>query len=141
MCIFTLRFKGKVISNNINEIFRIISSLFYRKTLLAQKSTKKHKKAQKSTKKHKKQTSDFHSDVFIRTKSIKSKQATFTLMFFTRIKTIKSTKLQTSKFLLLLRCFYAHKNTVLQTKKDEKHKNANKRIGDFLPLRYFFKCI
>ena len=29
-------------------------------------------------KKHKKQTSDFHSDIFIRLKSIKSKQATFT---------------------------------------------------------------
>ena len=42
--------------------------IFFMKEIL---HTKKHKK-------HKMQTRDFHSDIFIRLKSIKSKQATFT---------------------------------------------------------------
>ena len=56
------------ISSNINEVIKkVISSLFifFIKRFYTQK-------------KHKIQTSDFHSDVFIRLKSIKSKQATFT---------------------------------------------------------------
>ena len=41
------------------------------------KKQKKHK-ATLTHKKHKMQTSDFHSDIFMRIKSIKSKQVTFT---------------------------------------------------------------
>ena len=53
-------------SSDINEVIEeVISSLFYKEIL--------HKKKQ-----HKMQTSDFYSDIFLRLKSIKSKQATFT---------------------------------------------------------------
>ena len=59
------------------------------------------------------------------------KQATFTQTFYTHtksIKSIKSTKCQTSNF-LPFRCFYAHKNVVffvLHTKKDKKHITSTK---------------
>ena len=76
------------------------------------------------------------------TKSTKRKQATFTQTFLMRIKSIKSTKStkrQTSDFLLLdvfmhikMLPFFTHK------KAHKKHKNANKRIGDFFPLRCVF---
>ena len=91
---------------------------------------KKHKKH----KKHKTQASDFHSDVFMHMKSIKS------------INSIKSTKRQTNDF-LLLRCFYAHKNAVFfvsHTKKHKKHKKHIKSIktqiseqATFFPLDVF----
>ena len=58
---------------------------------------------------------------FTRTKSTKSTKS---------IKSIKSTKRQTNDF-LLLRCFYAHENTVffvLHTKKHKKHKKHIKNI-------------
>ena len=56
------------VSSNINEVIKeVISSLFifFMKRFYTQK-------------KHKMQTSHFHSDIFIRLKSIKSKQTTFT---------------------------------------------------------------
>ena len=54
-------------SNNINEVIKeqFQAFLFFYEEIL-------------HTKKHKMQTSDFHSDIFIRLKSIKSKQVTFT---------------------------------------------------------------
>ena len=89
---------------------------------------------------------------FISTKSTKRKQATFTQTFYTRIKSIKSTKSiknterQTSDF-LPLRSFYAHKNAVFfcfthkkAQKAHKKHKNANKRISDYFPFRCFLEA-
>ena len=56
-------------SSNINEVIReVISDFFLQKDFT-------HKKSTKSTKR---QTSDFHSDIFIPLKIVKSKQATFT---------------------------------------------------------------
>ena len=45
--------------------------------MLLKRNKKKHK-VTLTHKKHKMQTSDFHSDIFMRLKSIKSKQVTFT---------------------------------------------------------------
>ena len=118
------------IRSNINEGIKAVL-IFKRKDFTRTKSTK-------STK---------------RIKSIKRKQATFTQTFFTHrksitsIKSTKNTKCQTSHF-LFLECFYAHKNAVFfclthkkAQKAHRKHKNANKRIGDFFPLDVFFKRI
>ena len=58
---------------------------------------------------------------FIRTKSTKN------------IKSIKSTKRQTSDF-LLLECFYVHKNTVFYTQKAQKT-----QISDYFSLRCFLR--
>ena len=79
------------LSSNINEGIRAVL-FFKRKDFTRTRSTKKHKN-------HKTLTSDFHLDVFMRIKSMKN------------IKSTKSTKCQTDD-LLLLRCFYAHKNAV-----------------------------
>ena len=58
-------------SGNINEVIKDDFGLFFTKIFYAQK---KHKK-------HKMQASDFHSDLFVRLKSLKRKQATFTQIF------------------------------------------------------------
>ena len=54
-------------------------------------------------------------------------------------------KAQNANKQLSLRCFYAHKNTAFfcfthkkAQKPHKKHKNANKQIGDFCPLRCVF---
>ena len=65
------------------------------------------------------------------------KQATFTQTFYIQtksIKSIKSTKRQTSNF-LPFGCFYAHKNVVffiLHTKKHKKHKKHIKRTKTYI---------
>ena len=88
----------------------------------------------KSTKKHKKETSDFHSDVFTRIKSIKSKQMIFTQMLLTKKhkmhKKHKKHKNVKQATFFFLNGFYANKE----------HENANERIGDFLPLTCFLSA-
>ena len=81
-------------SSNINEVIKDNFRLFFTKRFYTQK---KHKK-------HKMQTSDFHSDIFIRLKSIKSKQATFT-----------HKKYKTSNKRLSLRYFYMPEKYKKQT--------------------------
>ena len=85
------------------------------------------------------------------TKSIKSKQVTFTQMFFTRIKSIKSRQVTFTQMF-----FYTHKKHKKHKKHknvkqatfffldvfyaNKKHKSANKQIGDFLPRRCFLSA-
>ena len=84
--------------------------------------TKKHKK-------HKKQTT-FTQMFFTRIKSIKSRQVTFTQMFFYTHKKHKKHKNAKQATFFFLDVFYANK----------RHKNANKRINDFLPLTCFLSA-
>ena len=87
-------------SSNINESIKAVFFFFTERfqTPKKHKTDKKYKKHKKH-KKRKMQIRDFHSEVFICKKSAKSTKIT------------KDTKHQRSDF-LLLRCFYAHENTV-----------------------------
>ena len=126
------------ISSNINEGIKAVL-IFYKKISHAQKAQKAHNVSKQLS---------LRCFLYAQKaqKAQNVKQATFTQTFYTHtksIKSIKSTKRQTSNF-LPFRCFYVHKNVVffvLHTKKHKKYITSTKTHIDkqatFFPLDVF----